>query len=69
MTILLVNGPYDGERIDDLGAAVIRMSIARGGHEVGNPLGMAIYEPTKDRKQAFWADNQWLGTIEEIIEA
>lgn len=65
----LINGPYDGREIEDLGSVVVRMAVYDGGLIPGATIGEAIYEPNETRELAFWSDNRWMGTLEEIIPA
>lgn len=65
----LINGPYDGREIEDLGSAIVRMCIYDGGQVAGATIGEAIYEPDQTRERAFWSDNNWLGILEGVIPA
>jgi hypothetical protein len=67
--IKLINGPYNGQEIEDSGEVVIRMGISSDGETPGATIGDAIYEPNEDRALAFWNGNDWLGTLEEVIRA
>lgn len=64
----LINGPYNGRAIEDSGVCVLRMVIYDGGQVVGAIIGEAIYEPDKNRKRAFWSENNWLGTLEGSVQ-
>lgn len=64
----LIGGPYDGREIEDSGAVRLRMAITEDGTErKGVKCGTAIYEPSEDRSTAFWLQNTWDGTLEEVI--
>lgn len=67
----LINGPLDKKVIKDLGKVVVRIGIASkwkdGKPAIGSRSGNAIYEPSKNRKKAFWLENQWEGTTQKII--
>ena len=65
----LINGPYNGREIADSGACTIRMALSSNGNTPGAKLGEAIYEPSDDRTQAYWSGNNWLGTLEETVDA
>lgn len=65
--ITLVNGPYNGRKIDDAGTVTIRMCIYDPAPVVGAKTGHATYEPSKDRARAFWLDNTWSGTLDEEV--
>ncbi len=65
-TIKLINGPYNGREIEDSGAVKFLMGL---GNKVGDRCGMSIYEPNPERTLAFWLQNDWDGTIDDIIEA
>jgi crotonobetainyl-CoA:carnitine CoA-transferase CaiB-like acyl-CoA transferase len=68
-TILLINGPWNGREIEDLGASVIRMVLYDGGEVAGSTVGESIYEPDESRDMAFWLNNNWLGTLGGSIPA
>jgi lysophospholipid acyltransferase (LPLAT)-like uncharacterized protein len=63
--IQLINGPFNGRRITDLGTVRIPMGIAskikNGRPAIGAKSGSAIYEPDSNRRRAFWLRNQWDG--------
>jgi hypothetical protein len=67
----LEGGPWNGRKIEDSGKAVVRITIAekwRNGYPaIGYRCGLASYEPSEDRKQAFWLTNQWDGMTVAII--
>lgn len=69
----LYGGPWNGKRISDSGKAVVRMSIAskwKGNRpDINSMGGLASYEPSEDRENAFWQGNEWDGKIIKIIEA
>jgi hypothetical protein len=66
--ITLIGGPYNRRQIEDSGAVQIRMAITEDGTErKGVKCGTAIYEPSEDRAAAFWLQNIWDGTLEEVI--
>lgn len=65
----LINGPYNGREVEDYGMVKLRMAIFDGGQVKGAKLGEAIYLPNEKRDIAFWDENIWLGTLEEIIPA
>lgn len=68
--MILTNGPWDGRVIEDSGSVTIRMCIYHlGSAKIGEQMGEAIYEPSEDRRRAFWSHNVWLGTFEGEIEA
>jgi hypothetical protein len=54
----LINGPYNGREIEDAGTVEIRMGIRDG-----DMVGHALYEPSVDRRLAFFEGNTWLGKI------
>lgn len=66
-TIALINGPYDGREIEDSGAVRIRMGVSTDGDNIGAAIGEAVYEPNPERTLAFWSNNLWKGTLEEVI--
>ena len=73
----LRNGPCDNKRVEDLGRPVIKIAIASKWIRTENgprpargaKTGVAIYEPSKDRTEAFWLSNEWHGTVEGNVEA
>ncbi len=67
--ITLINGPYNGRKIEDRGTAVIVMCLYDGGDAAGATVGEALYEPNQSRTLAFWNGNTWLGTLEERVPA
>jgi hypothetical protein len=54
--------------LEDSGTVTIRMLILDGGRVKGARCGEAVYEPDDERKHAFWLENRWDGTLEQIIE-
>jgi hypothetical protein len=71
--ITLQGGPHHGTVIEDMGTVAIRMGVARksdwrGRPIVGTEVGTATYEPSKDRKVAFWLGNTWDGTCIGVYE-
>jgi len=61
--ITLQGGPFNRRVIEDLGKVTIRMGIARPPKAEGSECGYAIYEPSKDRENAFWEGNVWDGVL------
>jgi hypothetical protein len=66
--VILINGPYNGRQIEDSGTVIVSMSVYDGGYRVGAKLGTARYEPSVDRRLAFWEGNTWHGELLGIIE-
>lgn len=64
LAIKLINGPFNGVEIEDSGAAAYHIGM---GSKPGDRCGFAIYEPNKERTHAFWLDNKWEGTIDQIL--
>lgn len=64
----LIGGPYNGRVLEDSGTVTIRMLLLDGGRVKGARCGEAVYEPDDERKHAFWLENRWDGTLEQIIE-
>jgi hypothetical protein len=62
MTMTLINGPYHGRQIQDLGTVRQKMSIYRPLPDGRIKTGCAIYEPSPDRSQSFWLENIWDGS-------
>lgn len=62
--ITLHSGPYHGKMIRDSGTVQIKMIISDNGQVKGANVGYALYEPDKNRKNAFWLGNFWDGTLE-----
>ena len=71
--IELVNGPWSNHMITDSGTVEIKMEISKkwkGNRPAeGAESGYAIYEPSADRKTAFWLRNVWEGITLKVIEA
>jgi len=62
MTMTLINGPYHGRQIQDLGTVSQKISIYRPLPDGRIEIGYAIYEPSHDRLQSFWLENIWDGS-------
>jgi hypothetical protein len=62
-TIKLIGGPCNNKEIKDIGTVLIKISIDKPAYKVGAISGEAIYEPSPDRKLAFWLDNEWVGLL------
>lgn len=59
--IELCCGPFNGKKIKDLGTTLIKMSFEMNGKSF-----LSVYEPSEDRKLAFFLENQEDGEI--IVE-
>jgi len=63
--IQLHGGPWNNKQVEDLGFDVLLMAIATKWEgskaAAGARIGSAVYEPSDDRKVAFWLENQWEG--------
>lgn len=57
----LINGPYNGRMIEDLGTVEQRMAIYRPNQQK-TECGVAVYEPGDGRKESFWSHNVWDGS-------
>ena len=71
--IVLQGGPHHNTVLHDAGTVAIRMGVARSRDFEGRPLpgtevGTATYEPSWDRRHAFWLGNTWDGTCVGIYE-
>lgn len=71
MKIQLIGGPYEGRFIKDRRTIQIKMGISKkwinNRPSVGSESGFAIYEPTENRKEAFWLYNVWDGITQKTI--
>ena len=59
----LHGGSYNKTRIEDTGATPIRMAIHLKAEGCRTRTGSAIYEPSDDRKEAFFLKNEWEGEL------
>lgn len=59
----LINGPYHGRIIDDIGTVVQKMPIYRKRKLNEVTCGYAFYEPSEDRLFSFWRENVWDGSV------
>lgn len=67
--ITLINGPYNGAQIEDMGTDPIRMSLYDRTQGPDVLIGFAYYIPGDQRARAFWDGNYWEGKLVEIIPA
>lgn len=67
--IKLINGPYNGREIEDVGTVIIRMDVSTNGEMPGATIGDATYEPNDDRSLSFWNGSDWIGNLEAVIRA
>ena len=70
MSIYLINGPWNGRLIQDLGTVTQKMVIyACGAPTPGTEIGYALYEPNVERTLSFWSHNVWEGILEGSMDA
>lgn len=63
----LINGPFNGMEIDDLGTVTQKLSLHKPRRDGAIECGYAIYEPSLDRSRSFWRENLWDGAT--LVEA